>query len=421
MISRLEGFHYRCFDRLDVGMESYHVLAGPNGSGKSTLLDIPLLVGDMVSRGIVAAFLEAPTLQSRARAQNFQELVHCHRGDYFAFALEAVLPENVVRTLVERTSPSVQADEKRWPHGLRYEVRLQIFNQVELQVTDEFLYLVPQRVARPDAGWGIGGSRPRTWRTIIARETGSPVEIRAEYQRENFSFRLQPHQLALANLPHDAHLFPASVWFSELLRDGMVRYEPYGSALHRACPPGQSNIIRPDAVNLPWMVLNLQQERPEMFEAWVEHVTMALPYLVSIGAVEREEDHHAYLRLTYEGGYTVTSSGLSEGTLRILALTILPYLSQTPGLLCVEEPETNIHPRAIEIVLQSLSSMYDSQVWIATHSPIALAHTDLKSVIVMRGSPEGNALAIPGPEHPQLQDWQGGIDLGSLFAAGVLG
>jgi predicted ATPase len=88
------------------------------------------------------------------------------------------------------------------------------------------------------------------------------------------------------------------------------------------------------------MVLHLKQERPEMFEAWVDHVKMALPYLVMIDAVEREEDHHAYLQLTYEGGYTVTSSGLSEGTLRILALTILPYLSHAPRLLCVEEPET---------------------------------------------------------------------------------
>lgn len=41
---------------------------------------------------------------------------------------------------------------------------------------------------------------------------------------------------------------------------------------------------------------------------------------------EREEDHHAYFVVVYQGGYEVTSSGLSDGTLRILALTILPYL-----------------------------------------------------------------------------------------------
>jgi len=245
--------------------------------------------------------------------------------------------------------------------------------------------------------------------------------MHAEYHREKFVLRLRPQQLALANLPYDFHLFPASGWFKELLEEGVMRYAPNGHALRQASPPGQPKTIRPDAGNLPWMVLNLKHERSELFEAWVEHVKMALPYLVTIDAVEREEDHHAYLKLTYQGGYTVTSSGLSDGTLRILALTILPYLRDAPRVICLEEPGNHTHPRAIEIVLQSLSSLYDSQVWISTHSPLVLAHTDLKSVIVMRGDPEGNVVAVAGSEHPQLRDWQGGIDLGSLFAAGVLG
>ena len=148
---------------------------------------------------------------------------------------------------------------------------------------------------------------------------------------------------------------------------------------------------------------------------------MALPNVDAIQAVEREEDHHAYLKLTYWGNHIVTSSGLSYGTLHILALTILPYLNQQYGLIFLEEPENGIHPRAIEVVLQSLSSVYDSQVWISTHSPIVLAHTDLDSVIVMRQSKENEAEAVLGNQHPRLQDWQGSIDLGSLFASGVLG
>jgi predicted ATPase len=146
-----------------------------------------------------------------------------------------------------------------------------------------------------------------------------------------------------------------------------------------------------------------------------------LPNVTGIDALEREEDHHAYLKLSCHGGYSVTSSGLSDGTLRILALTILPYLDYAPRVICLEEPENGIHPRAIQRVLESLSSMYDSQVWISTHSPIVLAYTDLQQVIVMHSNETGAVVAIPGNEHPRLQDWQGGIDLGSLFAAGVLG
>src|SRR5437870_5404703 len=105
------------------------------------------------------------------------------------------------------------------------------------------------------------------------------------------------------------------------------------------------------------------------------------------------------------GGLYRSSSGLSDGTVRILALTILPYLRDAPRVICLEEPGNHTHPRAIEIVLQSLSSLYDSQVWISTHSSLVLAHTDLKSVIVMRGDPEGNVVAVAGSEHPQLRDW----------------
>jgi predicted ATPase len=112
-----------------------------------------------------------------------------------------------------------------------------------------------------------------------------------------------------------------------MLKEGMIHYEPNVLALHRACPPGQPKTIRPDAANLPWLVLSLKQERPNMFDAWIEHVKTALPNLMNIAAIRHEEDFHAYLRLDYRGGYTVTSSGISDGTLRILALTILPYLS----------------------------------------------------------------------------------------------
>ena len=129
-----------------------------------------------------------------------------------------------------------------------------------------------------------------------------------------------------------------------------MRYEPSWSMLRRACPPGQPKTLRSDAANLPWLVLSLQTEQPDFFQSWLEHIQMALPNVVGIEAIEREEDNHAYLKLTYWGNHTVTSSGLSYGTLHILALTILAYLPQQPGLIFLEEPENGIHPRAIEVV-----------------------------------------------------------------------
>lgn len=422
MITRIQAFKYRCFDRLDIKVGQYQVLAGANGTGKSTLLDIPLLLGEILSRGLVPAFLESPSIAGSPRAQSLQELVHYRQGTYFGFAVEADLPEEVIIKLLQLASKSVQNDRSKHPYSIRYEIRFQIFNKIELQVTDEFLYILPQKVNEPDTGWVIGGKRPRDWISVIGRESGEPVSLKLEDRsKTNVELRLEPQELALANIPRDATKFPATIWFRDLLERGVMRYEPSWSMLRRASSPGQPKTIRSDAANLPWLVLSLQQEQPDLFDAWVEHIKMALPNVIKIEAVQREEDYHAYLKLTYWGNHVVTSSGLSYGTLHILALTILPYLPKAPSLIFLEEPENGIHPRAIEIVMQSLSSVYDSQVWVSTHSPIVLAHTDLKSVIVMRGNKENGAEAVLGNEHPRLQHWQGGIDLGSLFAAGVLG
>jgi predicted ATPase len=423
MITRIEAMRYRCFEQLDVVIEPYQVIAGVNGSGKTTLLDIPVLLGDMLEGDVPAAFLQVPAINGSPRAQSLQELVHHGRGEFFSFAIEVKLPEHIAEELINperrQVPKSILANPQKAPRAMRYELRLEIFNQ-SLQVSDEFLYLIPESSAHPGSLQSIGQA-PASWREVIVREGGQPAKIAPEFQsKRKMSIRLDPEMLALDNVPADLEQFPATTWFREMLTRGMMHYAIDGSALRRACPPGRPmSSLMPNGANLPWLVMALKRDRPDFFEAWVSHVQTALPNVVNIDAVEREEDHHAYLRVEYEGGYTVTSSGLSDGTLHILALTILPYLGRVPQLICIEEPENGIHPRAIETVLQSLSSVYDSQVWVTTHSPVVLAHTDLAAVMLMQQQ-DGGAIAVRGSDHPRLQDWRGSIDLGSLLAAGVL-
>jgi predicted ATPase len=332
MISKIQALNYRCFQQLDVHWLKYNVLAGPNGSGKSTLLDIPQLFSDILSRNLIGAFLETSPAIGAPRAQSLNELTHHYRGNDFAFVIEAELPENIVAALLDEASPAVKENKKRWLRSIRYEIRLAVFNDIELQVTEEYLWIMPQQTANKAQGIQIGGIRPRNWRRVITRERGGPahVEFEGKQRQREFLLRLEPDKLALANLPLDSSLLPATVWFIEMLTQSVLTYTPNMQELRRACPPGQPRTIRADAVNLPWMVLSLKQERPRMFYLWVDHVKTALPAIRSIDAVRREDDAYAYLKIEYQGGFTVTSSGLSGGTLAILAYTILPYLGNPP-------------------------------------------------------------------------------------------
>lgn len=437
MITRIEAYRYRCFKNLAVDVGSYNVLAGANGSGKTTLLDIPALLGDMLtSRYCSDAFLTMqPPWADSPRAHTLVELVHQQRGDDFVFVIEAELPPEVIRVFTEAASESDKDKPEQWPKYIRYELQLEVFNKIELHVKNEFLYLYPEK-RRPAIGLlgGLQGEaegytkqgrpvlRDKQWRPVLYRNDGGPSQYMEELgprtrHQEN---RVAPMQLALSGLSVDETLYPAANWFRKLLEEESVFYDPKWSTLRRASKPGQPRKVIPSGENLPWLAMELKKDDPERFDSWVEHVQTALP-IESIDVVLREEDYHAYFVVKYGGDYTVTSSGLSDGTLRLMAMTLLPYLSKTPQLTVLEEPENGIHPKAIEVVLQSLTSVYEGQVWISTHSPIVLAHTDLENVLCTRLGDKGAVEVIPGDEHPQLKNWKGGIDIGTLFAAGVLG
>jgi energy-coupling factor transporter ATP-binding protein EcfA2 len=152
VISRIEAYRYRCFSKLAVELGAYNVLAGANGSGKTTLLDIPVLLGDLLTERVCsAAFLESQPSRGSPRAHTLTELIHQDRGDDFVLVVEARLPQDVVHALVDTAAPSTKADATLWLNSLRYEVRFQVFNQVELHVSTSTCFFFLRERARPNS------------------------------------------------------------------------------------------------------------------------------------------------------------------------------------------------------------------------------------------------------------------------------
>ena len=191
--------------------------------------------------------------------------------------------------------------------------------------------------------------------------------------------------------------------------------------MRRPCPPLRQREFLPDGSNLPHVIHTLAADHPESHERWVEHVSEALPDVAQVTTRERPEDRHRYLVLHYRSGLEAPSWLVSDGTLRLLALTLLAYLQDLTGLFLIEEPENGIHPRALETVLQSLSSVYRAQILLATHSPLVVRLADRDQLLCLARTEQGATDIVAGTEHPVLRDWQGTADLGTLLAGGVLG
>ena len=183
---------------------------------------------------------------------------------------------------------------------------------------------------------------------------------------------------------------------------------------------GASGIVATSATAEAKTFAELRQDE-KRFRAWLEHVRTALEDIQDIDTIELPENKHRYLVIEYANGARVPSWLASDGTLRLLTLTIPAYLHDLEGTFLIEEPENGIHPRAIETVLQSLSSIYRSQVLVATHSPVALNMLEPRDVLCFAKDGAGATDIVSGDRHPALRDWKNGEpDLGVLFASGIL-
>ncbi|UCC30241.1 MAG: ATP-binding protein [Phycisphaerales bacterium] len=419
MIACVEALNYRCLRYVRQELGPFQVLVGPNASGKSTFLDVITLLGDLLCNGLVEAIHQ--------RSPDLRALAWMGQNDRIELAVELVIPD-------ERRSKLPQNAYKR----ARYEVAIGEDPSGELAILDETLWLkpdahkpakeqqlrlFPEPIPPPDSVViGEGKHAPSGWKKVVTKKAESGNDyFFSETTKWNTPFRFGPQKLALANLPEDEDRFPVATWVKRVLMDGIQRLALNSEAMRRPAAPGSPRTFQPDGSNLPWAIHQLQKDAPERFKRWVAHAATALPDLEGIETTERPEDRHRYLSICYATGLSVPSWTTSDGTLRLLALTLLAYLGGGERVYVIEEPENGIHPAAVETVYQSLSSAYDVQVLCASHSPVVLSRAEPEQLLCFAKTGQGESAVVRGHEHPVLRDWQRGADLGTLFAAGVLG
>lgn len=415
MLTLIEALNYRSLRYVSQPLRPFQVLVGPNGSGKTTFLDVVSFLGRLVTDGPEAAIIERSAL--------FSDLLWQHQGNRFELAVEARLPNSVLSVLGSnewqfiRYEVAIGTDSDKHELGISNERVLLLKGQTH-EPAQRTLFPAPG--AAPETILSAAGHRSR--KTVVNKVTGGNDNFRPETGKGYApSFKLGRRKSALASIPADEVHFPASIWLKQLLQDGVRQIVLNSLLMRKASPPNLPGGYRPDGSNLPWVVDELGREAPGNRWDWVGHLRTALPDLRDITTVERDDDRHKYFQLHYANGLTIPSWLVSDGTLRLLALTVPAYLRDFTGIYLIEEPENGIHPRAIEAVMQSLSSVYEAQVLLATHSPVILSVTAAEDILCFAKDDEGATDIVTGSNHPRLSEWKGATNLGVLFAAGVLG
>jgi energy-coupling factor transporter ATP-binding protein EcfA2 len=403
MIVGLSIKNYKIFKSTGglVDLKRFHVLVGPNASGKTTFLDALDFLKDCLHHG--------PRAAVEMRAPDFRDLTYMRRGGSIDIIVQLELQdifESQERILVE------------------YAVSLCEDSTLGIGVADEELRTVGKYVSPTGSG-----ARRRLSKILGKTDSGGDI-----YYRENGNYRdsfvFGFDKLTLANTPPDEKRYPTANAVKQFLMNG-VRYLKLNSrAMREPCRATRPTEFELDGSNIARVVGKfVNPTQLPLFEAsaerrskseWVEYLKYALPDLRDIGWDRQRSDNAEYISLIYNNGLECPSWLLSDGTLRMLALTLLAFQNLTPAVYMVEEPENGVHPKALEIILKALQNIPRAQMLVATHSPLAVQQVGPDPLLCFSTGAEGASI-VPAWNHPVLKDWNGIPDLATVFSSGILG
>jgi predicted ATPase len=141
-----------------------------------------------------------------------------------------------------------------------------------------------------------------------------------------------------------------------------------------------------DGANLSAVLFWMMTEHREAWEELELRLRAAVPGFSSLH-VKARGGAGTVLGIWREEGVTgeLTLADLSDGTLHLLCWAALCLSPEPPPLVCIDEPEIGLHPRALPVVASLLRALATrTQVLVATHSPYLLAQFDLDQIAVMK-------------------------------------
>ena len=338
---------YRPFGDFRASLKSLEVIVGANGSGKSSLFEFLRFLRDATYQEIPAEIVQGTI---------GQEIFHRPGPDRFSWAITFDMGQ---------ISGLVFSGELIGPIGNTRIAWEKVETERPLPGHSSPLILLDVR--------GSVGKIYNSDERKLARLEES-VELR------------RPNQLTLGT-----NISPKFNALHEL-RDYLQGWRFYSAfnidyaAIRRATIIEEKPTLREDSRNLAAVLHFLYTEHPSVFEEIQTHLRYSVPGFRNLSIKSQGGPGHVMV-FWHESGTQdkLSLADASDGSLRLLSWITLALSPEPPPLICIDEPDQGIHPRA----LPKLAGLFEklagrTQVLLATHSSYFLTQFDIAQIAVMR-------------------------------------
>ncbi|WP_046244903.1 AAA family ATPase [Hymenobacter terrenus] len=182
---------------------------------------------------------------------------------------------------------------------------------------------------------------------------------------------------------------------------------------------GPREKLSPNGDNLPNVLYHLHTKHPDVLANITAQMRGWVPGLADI-VPEITSDERLLLRFR-DGPFEkpLPAQYMSDGTMRLAALLTLLYEPNAAGLLGLEEPENELHPRLLTRLAEELMKATETrQLLMATHSPFLLDSFEPEQVWILHRGPDGYTQATRTADIPHVKQMvEDGSPLGYLWTS----
>lgn len=185
-------------------------------------------------------------------------------------------------------------------------------------------------------------------------------------------------------------------------------------------PDAPNDFLEEDGSNLA-LVLNDLEHRGDTKDKIVENLKKFNPRIKDYSIKIQGGTVQLHIR---EQGLenSISAMRLSDGTLRYLCLLAILCHPEPPPLICIEEPETGLHPDILPTIAELMKDAATrTQLIVTTHSDILVsAFSDMpEAVLVCEKDEDGTH--FKRLEADKLKSWLDEYSLGDLWLKGEIG
>lgn len=408
-IKKMHIKNFKSYVDQEISFERMSVIVGPNASGKSNIIDAFRFIKNIIEYGLVDAI-------SLAGGTEYLLNGTIGRNEPLYFSFETDMEKEM------------DEDEKSVLTGFNYEFKLSMnrrgngytITEDRLIVCREIKYDIDEK---PHFGNVVIEYNKPCYGKIKEKIIQAPENL-ADYIKENYSLKFVIDYLNKNN--EKKELLLSQILFFILPRFSYIKlikiYDFDSKLLKKSSEIAKVSELTENGSNIALVLKNILNNNKGK-KRLINLVSDLLPFIERLEVKTNNDKSLVYSIEEKYSNKLFRSHYMSDGTVNIIAIIVALYFETHFGVLILEEPERNVHPKLMsKIVEMAQETSKKRQVIITTHTPEMVKCSDIKSLYFVQRDSGGNSRISKPCDSKSVNIFlQNEINIEELFLQDMLG